>query len=186
MRLEEPTEELLLLLSGPGTIERAQTTFIDIAPGKREGLWRIHFGIAHRRSHLAGNYSRGKICDSHPLSFLYDEKRARISFHTGPSEAEAFLTDLNLALNELFEGWIDPAELMNSYFTDPANLPPGMSGELVRGPKIAIERAVPVLERHGMRFRVFEYDIRQPRVWVMTLDRMYAVAEGFAVERLYT
>ncbi|QQS40606.1 MAG: hypothetical protein IPM63_14730 [Acidobacteriota bacterium] len=185
MRLEEPTEELLYLLSGPGTIERAQTTFIDIAPKEREGLWRIHFGIAHRRSYLRGEYSQGKISESHPLSFLYDEKRARISFHSGPSEAEAFLTDLNRALDELFEGWIDPAELMNTYFTDPTHLPPGTSGELIRGPKIAIETAVPVLERHGMRFRVFEYDFRQPSIWVMTLDRMYVVVEGFAVERLY-
>lgn len=119
MRLEEPTEEMLDLLSGPGTIERAQTTHIDIAPGQRDELWRIHFGIAHRRSYLAGFYSQGKISDSHPLSFLHDEKRARISFHNGPSEAEAFLTDLNRALDELFEGWIDPAELMNTYFTDP-------------------------------------------------------------------
>lgn len=45
---------------------------------------------------------------------------------------------------------------------------------------------MPVLETHGMRFKVFEYDIPQPRVWVMTLDRMYVVVEGFAVDRLDT
>ena len=171
-----------------GFITKRQTTFLDIALRDAEGeftvaAYRIHYLKKLEFSLLGGQFRRIALERDHPLGLDYVEPHQGIYFYGSPDDAHGFLCALDEAVRSVFQGWRALDRYLNPCFRSDAALGRARAGRLLVGPRSLVREVVPLAEQHGMRFQVFDCcagDRSSP--WVLLLDRMFVVAEGFRAE----
>jgi hypothetical protein len=97
--MDELPENLRQLMGMKGYVLSAQSTYVDITPSDQQScVLRIHFGRSLRRSKLVGSFTDLSFTDQHPLCLPYEAQTARIAIHSGPKDADQFLTRLCLLI----------------------------------------------------------------------------------------
>ncbi len=177
--------ELEELLGLSGSILRAQATFVVLrVAGHQDREIKIDFRRALRRSRLSGPFQSLGLSDRHPLCVPYEEQVGRVAFHSGPKDAVGFLAALTEATRSKLGNWVALEEIMNPCFMVPGKLGPRSNGQLFYGPLSLVQDLLPILEDHGVGFRLFKLEQRTVHAWALTLDGMYVVSTEFQRARL--
>lgn len=179
--------ELITNCANGGEIHVAQTTFVELVGNRKDGMsrFRIHYVGKREVNIKPGKFKTLHILEDHPLLLQYVETNETIYLGSKVKEKQKFISLLEDAAVEHFEGWRTLYSYVNPWFANRLEeFLDGGFGILIEAPRSFAQKVISIAKSVGVDLHTRPGNVSNRPLQLLLMDKYFTIAAGFRVDKL--